>query len=266
MSLCGFLEVLILINPMMRIQKKRLPYRQIVDGHHPIIIMIVSTYIILFMGMFHMITFIFGLGAAVLVGKAAIYAMDPGGNLATPMLARFVAGGEGSFTGELFMAFIVSIAFITVIATVSGLCIAASTAFSYDFWFKVVKNGIQDHLGQIKTARISAIAIGILAIICSLALKHMNVAYLSGLAFSIAATVNLPTIILALYWKRLTTTGALIGIIGGSGVPGRVCRRGQNGRQQRGQAAQRQKQREQSSHARSSKSPMGMVIEKRNIL
>ena len=168
------------------------------------------------MGMFHMITFIFGLGAAVLVGKAAIYAMDPGGNLATPMLARFVAGGEGSFTGELFMAFIVSIAFITVIATVSGLCIAASTAFSYDFWFKVVKNGIQDHHGQIRTARISAIAIGILAIICSLALKHMNVAYLSGLAFSIAATVNLPTIILALYWKKLTTTGALVGIIGGT--------------------------------------------------
>ena len=69
---------------------------------------------------------------------------------------------------------------------------------------------------QIRTARISAIAIGILAIICSLAMKHMNVAYLSGLAFSIAATVNLPTIILALYWKKLTTTGALIGIIGGT--------------------------------------------------
>lgn len=170
----------------------------------------------LFMGMFHMITFIFGLGAAVLVGKEAIYAMDPGGNLATPMLAQFVAGGANSFTGELFMAFIVSIAFITVIATVSGLCIAASTAFSYDFWFKVIKNGRQDHTGQIRTARISAIAIGILAIICSLAMKHMNVAYLSGLAFSIAATVNLPTIILALYWKKLTTTGALIGIIGGT--------------------------------------------------
>jgi cation/acetate symporter len=132
------------------------------------------------------------------------------------MLARFVAGGADSFAGELFMTFIVSIAFITVIATVSGLCIAASTAFSYDFWFKVIKNGRQDHTGKIRTARISAIAIGILAIICSLAMKHMNVAYLSGLAFSIAATVNLPTIILAVYWKKLTTTGALIDIIGGT--------------------------------------------------
>ena len=169
----------------------------------------------LFMGMFHMVTFIFGLGAAVLVGKDVIAKMDPGGNLATPLLAQYVAGGAGSFTGDLFMAFIVSIAFITVIATVSGLCIAASTAFSYDFWFKVVKNGQQSHEGQIKTARIAAISIGILAILASLAMKHMNVAYLSGLAFSIAATVNLPTIILALYWKKLTTKGAMIGIVGG---------------------------------------------------
>lgn len=169
----------------------------------------------LFMGMFHMITFIFGLGAAVLVGKEAIAAMDPGGNLATPMLARFVAGGAGSFTGELFMAFIVSVAFITVIATVSGLCIAASTAFSYDFWFKVVKKGEQDHASQVRTARIAAIVIGVVAIMVSLLLKNVNVAYLSGLAFSIAATVNLPAIILALYWKKLTTKGALAGILFG---------------------------------------------------
>lgn len=168
-----------------------------------------------FMGMFHMITFVFGLGAAVLVGREAIAAMDPGGNLATPMLARFVAGGEGTFTGELFMAFIVSVAFITVIATVSGLCIAASTAFSYDFWFKVVKKGEQDYKSQVRTARIAAITIGVVSILVSLLLKNVNVAYLSGLAFSIAATVNLPTIILALYWRGLTTQGALAGILVG---------------------------------------------------
>lgn len=168
-----------------------------------------------FMGMFHMITFIFGLGAAVLVGRQSIAAMDPGGNLATPMLAQFVAGGAGTFTGELFMAFIVSVAFITVIATVSGLCIAASTAFSYDFWFKVVKKGHQEHDEQVRTARIAAIAIGILSILVSLLLKNVNVAYLSGLAFSIAATVNLPAIILALYWRKLTTQGAMAGILSG---------------------------------------------------
>lgn len=169
-----------------------------------------------FMGMFHMITFIFGLGAAVLIGPAAIKAMDAGGNLATPMLARYVAGGAGTFTGELFMAFIVSVAFITVIATVSGLCIAASTSFSYDFWFKVVKKGAQDSKAQVRTARIAAIGIGVVSILVSLLLKNVNVAYLSGLAFSIAATVNLPTIILALYWRGLTTQGALAGIITGT--------------------------------------------------
>ena len=168
-----------------------------------------------FMGMFHMVTFIFGLGAAVLVGRQAIAAMDPGGNLATPMLAQFVAGGAGTFTGELFMAFIVSVAFITVIATVSGLCIAASTAFSYDFWFKVVKKGEQSDASQVRTARIAAIVIGVSAILVSLLLKNVNVAYLSGLAFSIAATVNLPAIILSLYWRKLTTAGTMAGIIGG---------------------------------------------------
>jgi cation/acetate symporter len=169
-----------------------------------------------FMGIFHVLTFIFGLGAAVLVGREVIAAVDAGGNSATPLLAQAVAGGADSLTGAFFMAFVVAVAFITIIAAVSGLCIAASSAFSYDFWFQVVKKGKQTPQEQVKTARYSAIGIGLIAILCAIGLQSSNVAYLSGLAFALASTVNLPTIVFALFWKGFTTKGALIGIIGGT--------------------------------------------------
>lgn len=169
-----------------------------------------------FMLMFHILTIIFGLGAAVLVGNKVIKGLDAGGNIAVPLLARTVAGGAGTLTGELFMAYLVAVAFITIIAATSGLCIAASSAFSYDFWFRVVKRGKQSHEGQMRTARLAAFGIGLLAIAGGLLLRQVNVAYLAGLAFAIAATANLPTLIFALYWKGLTTKGAFIGMLGGA--------------------------------------------------
>jgi cation/acetate symporter len=168
-----------------------------------------------FMGMFHILTFIFGLGAAVIVGNELIKGLDKGGNIAVPLLAQAVGGGAGTFGGEFLMAFIITVAFITIIAAVSGLCIAASSAFSYDFWFNVVKKGKQTQKEQVKTARVSAMIIGGLAIVSSLAVQNENVAYLSGLAFAMAATANLPSIIFSLYWKGLTTKGAVIGMAGG---------------------------------------------------
>ena len=168
------------------------------------------------MMLFHVLTFIFGLGAAVLVGNKVIRALDAGGNIAVPLLARTVAGGQGTLSGELFMAFLVAVAFITIIAATSGLCIAASSAFSYDFWFRVVKRGQQDHAGQVRTARLAALAIGVLAILGGLAVQHINVAYLAGMAFAIAATANMPTLIFSLYWKGLTTKGAFVGMLGGA--------------------------------------------------
>jgi len=173
-------------------------------------------WVLTFMAMYHVLTFIFGFGAAVIVGTSVIKSLDPGGNMTVPLLARAVGGGAGTFGGEFLMSFICSVAFITIIAAVSGLCIAAASAFSYDFWFNVVKRGQQTQPEQVRTAKISAVIIGTLAILFSLSAQRLNVAYLAGLAFAIAATVNLPTIIFSLYWKRLTNTGAVIGMIGGT--------------------------------------------------
>lgn len=169
-----------------------------------------------FMGIFHMFTFVFGIGAALLVGKEAITAAAASGNTATPMLAQFLGGGVGTIGGDLFLAFVASVAFITIIAAVSGQCIAASSAFSYDIWFKVVKKEQQTQKEQLNTARVAALGIGLVAIILSLGLKNANVAYLSGVAFAIAATVNLPAILFSLYWEKMTTKGAYIGIVGGT--------------------------------------------------
>lgn len=169
-----------------------------------------------FMTLFHVLTFIFGFAAAVLVGGDAVRALDPGGNLATPMLAQELGGGAGSFGGELFMSVVVVVAFMTIIAAVSGLCLSAAASFSYDFWFHTVKKGKQSPQSQVRTARTSALVIGGLAVLIALALSGANVAYLSGLAFAMAATVNLPTLVLSLHWKRLTTIGASVGIIGGA--------------------------------------------------
>jgi len=171
-----------------------------------------------FMTMFHVLTFIFGFAAAVLVGGEAVRALDPGGNLATPMLAEVLGGGADSFGGALAMSVIVVVAFMTIVAAVSGLCLSAAASFSYDFWFHTVRRGRQSPKAQVRTARTSALVIGAMAVAIALALSGANVAYLSGLAFAMAATVNLPTLVLSLHWKRLTTAGASIGIVGGAVV------------------------------------------------
>ncbi|NEU30656.1 sodium/solute symporter [bacterium LRH843] len=168
-----------------------------------------------FIGLFQILTPIFGFGALILVGLPAIQKADAGGNLAAPLLAQMVGGGAGSIGGSFFMAFLSAIAFITIIAVVSGLALAASSAFAYDFWIRVVRRGKENHKEQLFVSRATALGIGTLSIIVALLLQNVNVAYLTGLAFAIAATANLPVLIYSLYWKGLTTTGAISGMIGG---------------------------------------------------
>ncbi|RFU66030.1 solute symporter family protein [Peribacillus glennii] len=168
-----------------------------------------------FIGLFQILTPILGFGAALLVGVNVIANADKGGNLAAPLLAQFVGGGAGSIGGEFFMAFLSAIAFVTVIAVVSGLALAASSAFAYDFWIKVVRGGRENHKEQLFISKATALGVGAISIILALLLQNVNVAYLTGLAFAIAATANLPVLVFSLFWKRLTTTGAIVGMIGG---------------------------------------------------
>jgi len=161
-------------------------------------------------GAFYVMTTFLGFGAAVLVGRANI-GMASGGrivanqNLAAPLLARALGG-------ELFLSFVSAIALATILAVVAGLTIAASTAFAHDIWFTVVKRQREAEREQLLVARVTAAAIGLLSIGLAIALRSLNVAFLVGLAFAVAASANVPAILLTLYWRRFNTTGMIAGM------------------------------------------------------
>ncbi|GAX91565.1 solute symporter family protein [Effusibacillus lacus] len=159
-------------------------------------------------GSFYVMTTFLGFGAAILVGKEAILAVDKGGNMAAPLLAKALGG-------DFMMAFIAAVAFATILAVVAGLTIAASSAFAHDFYTNVIRGGKATEQEQIKVARITAFVVGILAIIIGIAANGMNVAYMVALAFAVASSANLPVILLTVFWKRFTTTGAVVGMLVG---------------------------------------------------
>jgi cation/acetate symporter len=165
-------------------------------------------------GAFYVMTTFLGFGAATLVGKQNIGVMKdgvlvPNQNLAAPLLAEKLGG-------EVFLSFVAAIAFATILAVVAGLTIASSSAFAHDIWFNVVKRGERhDEREQVFVARVAAAVIGLLSIVLAISLRTLNVAFLVGLAFAVAASANVPAIVLTLYWRRFTTRGMVAGMVVG---------------------------------------------------
>ena len=160
-------------------------------------------------GAFYVMTTFLGFGAATLVGRDHI-AGNGGINMSAPLLAQALGG-------DVFLAFISAVAFATILAVVAGLTISASTSFAHDFWTAVVHRGIERSRDEeVHVARGTAFVVGIVSIVIAIALgPGANVAFLVGLAFAVAASANLPVIILSLYWKRFNTAGAVSGLAGG---------------------------------------------------
>lgn len=158
-------------------------------------------------GGFYILTTFFGFGAATLLGPDQNL-LNP--NMSAPMLAKFLGG-------EFFFAFICAVAFATILAVVAGLTISASTSFAHDFYSNVLHHGKEPKPGmEVKVARITAFVVGLLAILLAILLgPKVNVAFLVGLAFAVAASANLPAIIFSVFWKRFNTTGALFSLGGG---------------------------------------------------
>ena len=163
----------------------------------------------LIIGLFYIMTTFFGFGAASLLGPDHI-AANGGTNMAAPELARFLGG-------EIFFAFICAVAFATILAVVAGLTISASTSFAHDFFVNVLHHGKEQKAGEeVRVARITAFVVGALAIVIAIILgPSVNVAFLVGLAFAVAASANLPVMIFSLYWKRFNTAGAVTGLLVG---------------------------------------------------
>ena len=131
-------------------------------------------------------------------------------------LAQEVGGGAGSVGGDAFLAIIAAVAFATILAVVAGLVISASGAVAHDVWSNVVRKGRDSEREEIVVARIAAGAIGAVAIVIAIiGGSDLNVSYMVGLAFAVAASANFPALLLALTWKRFNTTGAVTGVLFG---------------------------------------------------
>src|SRR5450755_4753920 len=157
-------------------------------------------------GSFYIMTTFLGFGAATIVGPD--YIKGHGGtNMSAPLLAQALAG-------NVFFAFISSIAFATILAVVAGLTISATTSFSHDFWTNVIHNGVERRPGEeVLVARISAFVVGAVAISIAILLgPTANVAFLVALAFAVAASANLPVLVLSIFWRRFNTAGAVTGL------------------------------------------------------
>jgi cation/acetate symporter len=167
------------------------------------------SYATAFIGFFYLLTFILGFGAMVLVGQPAIRAMDPGGNMAAPLLAEAVGG-------KAFLGFISAVAFATILAVVAGLTLAGAAALSHDLWVNVVRRGVASDTEQLRVARGSTIVLGVLAIGLGIAFRGQNVAYMVGLAFAIAASANFPALVLSIFWRPFTTRAAQMSMLVGT--------------------------------------------------
>lgn len=159
-------------------------------------------------GIFYLFTLVLGYGAGALVGPERIAAAPGGVNSAAPLLA-FELGGV------VLLGFISAVAFATILAVVAGLTITAAASFAHDIYASVIKHGQVNPDGEVRVARITVVVIGILAILGGIFAQGQNIAFLVALAFAVAASANLPTILYSLFWKRFNTSGALWSMYGG---------------------------------------------------
>jgi len=165
-------------------------------------------------GGFYLMTIALGFGAAALISKEEIVASNPAGNTAAPLLALHL-GGVDSAWGAILLATISAVAFATILAVVAGLTLASSSSFAHDIYANVIRKGKATEKEEINAARYATIGIGIVSIGLGALARDLNVAGLVALAFAVAASANLPTILYSLFWKRFTTQGALWSIYGG---------------------------------------------------
>ncbi len=169
-----------------------------------------------FIGYFYILTFIIGFGAIVMVfknpeyldlAKQAVEGGSPilgGNNMAAIHLSHAVGG-------DFFLGFISAVAFATILAVVSGLTLAGASAISHDLYASVIKKGKADGMAEMKVSKMATVALGIVAIIMGIAFEKQNIAFVVGLAFAIAASANFPILFLSMFWRKLTTRGAVIG-------------------------------------------------------
>ncbi|WP_460403694.1 solute symporter family protein [Actinophytocola sediminis] len=162
------------------------------------------------MSVFYLATLVIGYGASALVGSDKILSSTGNENSAAPLLA-FEIGGP------LLLGIVSAVAFATILAVVAGLTITASASFAHDVYANIFRRGKADPVAEVRVARLTAVVVGVLAIIGGILANGQNVAFLVALAFAFAASANLSTLLYSLFWRRFNTRGTLWAMYGGLG-------------------------------------------------
>ncbi|MFF6784011.1 cation acetate symporter [Streptomyces sp. NPDC012510] len=165
-------------------------------------------------GGFYLMTIVLGFGAAAIVGPDTVRRSNAAGNTAVPLLALDLGGGADSTGGTVLFAVVAAIAFATILAVVAGITLASSASVAHDLYASL-RRGRSAPRGEVAVARTAAVAIGMVAIALGLLARDLNVAFLVGLAFAVAASANLPVLLYSLFWRGFTTRGAVWSVYGG---------------------------------------------------
>ncbi|MBP2228759.1 cation/acetate symporter [Azospirillum agricola] len=169
-----------------------------------------------FIGFFFLLVCILGMAAITIVGTDPQFfeggvvggKLIGGGNMPVMHLAKALGG-------DLFLGFLSAVAFATILAVVSGLALAGASAIAHDLYARVIRKGEATEREEMRVSKLASLVLGVLAVVLGIAFEKQNVAFLVGLTFGIAASVNFPVLILSMYWKGLTTRGALAGGLAG---------------------------------------------------
>ena len=167
-----------------------------------------------FIGYFYILTFTIGYGAAALVSAKLLTKEAFTSNMAAPLLAETLGGAP-------FLGFLSAVAFATILAVVAGLTLAGASAISHDLYVGVFRSGKESREGEqsendeVKVARIATVVLGVLAVLLGLLFESVNVAFMVGLAFAVAASANFPALLMSVFWKKFTTAGAVASIVTG---------------------------------------------------
>ncbi|MFF8845103.1 cation acetate symporter [Streptomyces sp. NPDC015127] len=169
-------------------------------------------------GSFYLMTIVLGFGAAAVVGTDEVRASSAAGNTAVPLLALDLGGGAGSTGGTVLFAVVAAVAFATILAVVAGITLASSVSVAHDLYASLKRRGggrEGRRYSEVAVARVAAVGIGAVAIALGLLARDLNVAFLVGLAFAVAASANLPVLLYSLFWRNFTTRGAVWSVYGG---------------------------------------------------
>ncbi|MET9255265.1 cation acetate symporter [Streptomyces sp. NPDC003717] len=165
-------------------------------------------------GGFYLMTIVLGFGAAAVVGPDTVRASNAAGNTAVPLLALDLGGGPDSTGGTVLFAVVAAVAFATILAVVAGITLASSASVAHDLVASLRRRPTEPH-EEVAVARVAAVGVGAVAIALGLLARDLNVAFLVGLAFAVAASANLPVLLYSLFWRGFTTRGAVWAVYGG---------------------------------------------------